>query len=189
MVFFPMGLKNKFETAVEYEPSVFEPLKFYCTYKYKAQSISIPQILISYNTLLYFHLYFNFCYLKLPISQSKFSGNQKIYFEISVVWNELQLWNIRSWLHTKYVILIKAAKTSKTTTASKTAQRTPTPASTHTKPSEMSKTTHHSRCSVAQGSTSYQTCDDNRKIIMIQSSTVMCWSIGTPKSNKFSTCS
>ena len=30
MVFFPKGLKNEFETAVVKEPSVFEPLKFYC---------------------------------------------------------------------------------------------------------------------------------------------------------------
>ena len=30
MAFFSMGLKNKFETAVVNEPSVFEPLKFYC---------------------------------------------------------------------------------------------------------------------------------------------------------------
>ena len=29
---FSMGLKNEFETAVVNEPSVFEPLKFYCTY-------------------------------------------------------------------------------------------------------------------------------------------------------------
>ena len=28
---FPKGLKNEFETAVVDEPSVFEPLKFYCT--------------------------------------------------------------------------------------------------------------------------------------------------------------
>ena len=27
---FPKGLKNEFETAVVNEPSVFEPLKFYC---------------------------------------------------------------------------------------------------------------------------------------------------------------
>ena len=27
------GLKDKFETAVVNEPSVFEPLKFYCTIK------------------------------------------------------------------------------------------------------------------------------------------------------------
>ena len=27
---FSKGLKNEFETAVVYEPSVFEPLKFYC---------------------------------------------------------------------------------------------------------------------------------------------------------------
>ena len=28
---FSKGLKNEFETAVVKEPSVFEPLKFYCT--------------------------------------------------------------------------------------------------------------------------------------------------------------
>ena len=31
MRFFSKGLKNKFETVVVNEPSVFEPLKFYCT--------------------------------------------------------------------------------------------------------------------------------------------------------------
>ena len=30
--FFSKGLKNEFETAVVNEPSVFEPLKFYCKY-------------------------------------------------------------------------------------------------------------------------------------------------------------
>ena len=30
MAFFSKGLKNEFETAVVNEPSVFEPLKFYC---------------------------------------------------------------------------------------------------------------------------------------------------------------
>ena len=30
--FFSKGLKNEFETAVVNEPSVFEPLKFYCIY-------------------------------------------------------------------------------------------------------------------------------------------------------------
>ena len=30
MVFLSKGLKNKFETAVVNEPSVFQPLKFYC---------------------------------------------------------------------------------------------------------------------------------------------------------------
>ena len=29
-LFFSKGLKNEFETAVVNEPSVFEPLKFYC---------------------------------------------------------------------------------------------------------------------------------------------------------------
>ena len=28
--FFSKGLKDEFETAVVYEPSMFEPLKFYC---------------------------------------------------------------------------------------------------------------------------------------------------------------
>ena len=32
MGFFPKGLKNEFETAMVNEPSVFEPLKFYCIY-------------------------------------------------------------------------------------------------------------------------------------------------------------
>ena len=32
MGFFTKGFKNEFETAVVNEPSVFEPLKFYCTY-------------------------------------------------------------------------------------------------------------------------------------------------------------
>ena len=39
---FPKGLKNEFETAVVNEPSVFEPLKFYCittkTYRYTHSS-------------------------------------------------------------------------------------------------------------------------------------------------------
>ena len=30
MEYFSYGLKNEFETAVVNEPSVFEPLKFYC---------------------------------------------------------------------------------------------------------------------------------------------------------------
>ena len=30
MIFVSKGLKNEFETAVVNEPSVFEPLKFYC---------------------------------------------------------------------------------------------------------------------------------------------------------------
>ena len=30
MDFFPYGLKNEFKIAVVNEPSVFEPLKFYC---------------------------------------------------------------------------------------------------------------------------------------------------------------
>ena len=33
MGFFSKGLKNEFETAVVNEPSVFEPLKFYCITK------------------------------------------------------------------------------------------------------------------------------------------------------------
>ena len=32
MGFFSKGLKNEFETAVVNEPSVFEPLKFCCTF-------------------------------------------------------------------------------------------------------------------------------------------------------------
>ena len=32
MGYFSYGLKNEFEIAVVNEPSVFEPLKFYCTH-------------------------------------------------------------------------------------------------------------------------------------------------------------
>ena len=32
MGFFSKGLKNEFKTALVNEPSVFEPLKFYCSY-------------------------------------------------------------------------------------------------------------------------------------------------------------
>ena len=34
--FFSKGIKNEFETAVVNEPSVFEPLKFYCTWIFSA---------------------------------------------------------------------------------------------------------------------------------------------------------
>ena len=46
MGFFTMGLKNVFEIAVVNEPSVFEPLKFYCikilpqTFGYSTTDIS-----------------------------------------------------------------------------------------------------------------------------------------------------
>ena len=36
MGFFSKGLKNEFETAVVNKPSVYEPLKFYCTIIYIA---------------------------------------------------------------------------------------------------------------------------------------------------------
>ena len=34
---FSKGLKNEFEIAVVNEPSVFEPLKFYCTYNFYSE--------------------------------------------------------------------------------------------------------------------------------------------------------
>ena len=37
--FFSKGLKNEFETAVVNEPSVFEPLKFYCILKKAIKNI------------------------------------------------------------------------------------------------------------------------------------------------------
>ena len=41
MGFFSKGLKNEFETAVANEPSVFEPLKFYCYLKQQKLKKSI----------------------------------------------------------------------------------------------------------------------------------------------------
>ena len=37
---FSKGLNNEFETAVVNEPSVFEPLKFYCT-KFEIQNLRV----------------------------------------------------------------------------------------------------------------------------------------------------
>ena len=42
-----MGLKNKFETAVVNEPSVFEPLKFYCIFLFYSQSRKIQKKLVA----------------------------------------------------------------------------------------------------------------------------------------------
>ena len=53
MGFFPKGLKNEFETAVVNEPSVFEPLKFYCSREYlslkKSAKIKFRQYLRFYR--------------------------------------------------------------------------------------------------------------------------------------------
>ena len=38
---FSKGLKNKFETAVVDEPSVFEPLKFYCISQFDQLCLSV----------------------------------------------------------------------------------------------------------------------------------------------------
>ena len=51
MGFFSKGLKNEFETAVVNEPSVFKPLKFYCTSVYWKGNAgqSIPKQPLSYK--------------------------------------------------------------------------------------------------------------------------------------------
>ena len=41
MGFCSKGLQNEFKTAVVKEPSVFEPLKFYCIYFFKLQERSV----------------------------------------------------------------------------------------------------------------------------------------------------
>ena len=59
---FSKGLKNKFETAVINEPSMFEPLKFYCIVSKKLLRLSkitihwtyhrlYPQYFITYNKI------------------------------------------------------------------------------------------------------------------------------------------
>ena len=56
MVFFFKGLTNEFEIAVENEPSVFEPLKFYCKTKteirdsYKCQLRKVDLLQCIYYT-------------------------------------------------------------------------------------------------------------------------------------------
>ena len=41
MVFYSKGLKNEFERAVVNEPSVFEPLKFYCIMIFKRSMCAV----------------------------------------------------------------------------------------------------------------------------------------------------
>ena len=56
MGLFSKGLKNEFETAVVNEPSVFEPLKFYCSCCIFLQPFSVHfalQLSI-YNKKIYF---------------------------------------------------------------------------------------------------------------------------------------
>ena len=49
--FFAKGLRNEFETAVVNEPSVFEPLKFYCIYMYYAMYYSSERKSICLKTI------------------------------------------------------------------------------------------------------------------------------------------
>ena len=49
MGLFSYGLKNEFETAVVNEPSVFEPLKFYCIFHWGLSS-DISTLIVLYNT-------------------------------------------------------------------------------------------------------------------------------------------
>ena len=49
--FFPKGLKIEFETAVVNEPSVFEPLKFYCTCTLNNSYSAQPHTLNSLSNL------------------------------------------------------------------------------------------------------------------------------------------
>ena len=49
---FPQGLKNEFDKAVVIEPSVFEPLKFYCILLILLNILSPAVILFHYSVLL-----------------------------------------------------------------------------------------------------------------------------------------
>ena len=48
---FSLGLKNEFETAVVNEPSVFEPLKFYCIWKNWQGVLIRAWVFIKINTV------------------------------------------------------------------------------------------------------------------------------------------
>ena len=52
MGFFSKGLKNEFETAVVNEPSVFEPLKFYCIYIFFRFCQQFPSLFIILRAML-----------------------------------------------------------------------------------------------------------------------------------------
>ena len=56
MEFFSDGLKKEFETVVVNEPSVFEPLKFYCIFSNKERSTELRCMGIRPCFFFYFHL-------------------------------------------------------------------------------------------------------------------------------------
>ena len=57
MFFCSKGLKNEFETALVNEPSVFEPLKFYCIYLFLNPRMQLLHMYICIMYLLYHVLY------------------------------------------------------------------------------------------------------------------------------------
>ena len=57
MRFFSKRLKNEFEIAVVYEPSVFKPLKVYCVYDFKVAAIFDQYDCVSVNLLCRLHCF------------------------------------------------------------------------------------------------------------------------------------
>ena len=77
MGLFNKGLKNEFKTVVVNEPSVFEPLKFYCTFTsiFCANSNRIHGTLLLFVTLVeYIHVKFErFINIKYSLFSPKFA--------------------------------------------------------------------------------------------------------------------
>ena len=58
--FFSKGIKNKFETAVVNEPSVFEPLKFYCFFAHAIRLVFRAVVIMTWCPSIQIFLYPSF---------------------------------------------------------------------------------------------------------------------------------
>ena len=81
---FSKGLKNEFETAVVNEPSVFEPLKFYCISMFSAV-LQIKTHVVIPCFLWFQRIYFDFLQHVSHITTCKFLGLERKHIAYLVV--------------------------------------------------------------------------------------------------------
>ena len=89
MAFLCKRLKNKFEIAVVDEPSVFEPLKFFCTLEQLSQMIANtgPEVLKLFSCSTQLSMKFQML-ISMKISRnSAYSGSDKLRMQFSVLIN------------------------------------------------------------------------------------------------------
>ena len=77
MGFCSKGLKNEFETAMVNEPSVFEPLKLYCTPFFRSPGIKMER---SYALMIIYH--YNILMEFAPLKYSQPGQRTLVYIDV-----------------------------------------------------------------------------------------------------------